>query len=315
MYTSIKKYFQNLSSPFVPFLLLSVPVLFFLNSCQEPLETEFKGELENLLVVEGKITTDTTRHYVLLSRTQTIDKSDILWETGADVRIEHPGGEFILQEEVPGHYYTNPDVYGIIGANYTLHITLTSGETYHAETFIANIPEIDSVKFIYEEFENYEIFSHNLYYHGWELEEPGNAYLWNLYINDSLYNDSIFKTNFVDDEFVNGNYIGATPLTDKDGNEYLESTFAVYMLEPEEIKRDTNRVLVEMESLPKPYYEFWTTYMQMTYWTGSPFDANKADILTNLSGDALGYFYGASVRRYSFVYIRPEGSDKPNSHP
>ncbi len=314
MYTNIKEIPKNLNSRFILFLLFSVSVLFFLSSCQEPLETDYNGELESLLMVEGKITTDTTRHYVLLSRTQALNLSGMLWETGADVSIEHPGGVFLLQETEPGHYYTEPDVYGIMGASYTLHIRLSNGETYQAETFIANTPEIDSVKFIYEEFENYDIFSHNLYFHGWELEEPGNAYLWNLYINDTLYNDSIFKTNFVDDEFVNGNYIGVTPSIDTNGNEYLKSSFAIYLLQPEEITLDTNRVLVEMESLPKPYYDFFITYMQMTYWTGSPFDANKADILTNVSGDAMGYFYGASVRRFSFVYIRPEGSDKPNDY-
>lgn len=282
-------------------LLLLASTAMIISSCQEPLEVDYELTGESVLNVEGKITTDTTSHYVILSRTIPMDQNDQTWETGATVTIANNNNVITLTETTPGHYYTEPDVYGLIGQKYDLNIVLSNGEVYTASTFINNISEIDSVKFLYEEFENYDIYFHNLYFHGWELEEEGNAYLWDLYINDTLYNDTMWKTTFVDDELVNGNYIGTKPGTNT-------SDFAVYSLQPHEITSDTCKVLLVMESIPHDYYDFWITLMQQTEWTGSPFDANKADPLSNISGGAMGFFYGASVKRASFVYIRPEES-------
>lgn len=299
----LNKIAQNMKPKASKYFLI-IPVLFLLlvTACQEPLDFDYEEVVESKILIEGKITTDTTRHYVLISRTAPLNQSEIMWETGADVRITEGGNIINLTESEPGHYYTQPNVFGLIGKEYTLNVTLKNGEVYTAETKINNISEIDSIKFVYEEFENYGIFFHFLYFFGQEMEETGNAYLWNLKLNDTIYNDTLWKTNFVDDEMVNGKYIGLS----YDTNYY--GSFPIYTLNPSELKTDTVFVDVEMESIPHEYYDFWVTLMQQTVWVGSPFDANKAAPLSNISGDALGFFYGASVKRQRITYIRPEES-------
>jgi hypothetical protein len=284
------------------------------SACQEPLDVEYKNIVEPVLVVEGKITTDTTSHFVILSQTVSLNEKELNWVSGAQVTISTNTGVIPLteDEQKPGHYYTAPDVYGVIGETYQLHIELSNGDTYDATSYIPNISEIDSVKFIWQE-ASYGYYYHHLFFHGWELEEEGNAYLWNLRINDTLYNDTIWKTHFESDDFVNGRYIGVGPVVvydtvaEKDTT-VIGSNFPLYWLESNEIKTDTNFIEVEMESLPIEYFDFWLSLMQQTVWVGSPFDANKADLLSNISNGALGFFYGASIKRYSFVYIRPKNS-------
>ncbi len=269
-------------------------------SCQEPLDTDYSGYDEGYLFVDGKITTDTTRHCVKLSRTVSLDESEMNWETNAQVSIINGSTIYPLTEVEDGHYYTSDDVYGVIGGTYELSIETDNGETYTATTTIPNISEIDSVKFIWEEY-MYGYYFHELYFHGWELEEEGNYYLWNLTINDTLYNDTLTETTYVSDEFVNGKYIGIDNTTG-------ESSYAIYYLDADEIHCDTSYVTVSMESYDEDYYDFLNSLMDQTVNTGSMFDAAKADLTTNVSGDGLGFFYGASVRYYSFVYIRPEES-------
>ncbi|HBH49890.1 MAG TPA: hypothetical protein DDX98_14690 [Bacteroidales bacterium] len=296
-------------------IILTVSLL----SCQEPMENIDTGMLEPVLLVEGKITTDTTKHYVLLSQSGALNDTNTYWVSDAEVTISGNNQTIELFEESPGHYYTAPDIYGVIGRTYELTIALQNGESYTAQTSISNIPEIDSVKIAWENWSGYGDYLHFVYYHGWELQEEGNAYLWNLFLNDTLYNDTLFKTTFVEDDFVNGNYIGygAKRYYDSLNNQINTqgSNFAIYALGPEEINSTEVDVLVEMESIPLAYYEFWTSFMSQTVWVGSPFDPAKADLLNNISNGALGYFYGASVKRYRFKYIPPDWSlDYRNSN-
>jgi hypothetical protein len=307
--------FNRFFAKAILFILLTI----FIVACQESLEYNYPQTYTSYLMVEGKITTDTTKHFVILSRSISLSDTALVWVSDADVKISGNSKIVNLVEETPGHYYTDSDYYGIIGNSYTLNITLATGDEYEATTQIRDVPEIDSVKILWENWSGYGDYSHFIYYHGWELEEEENAYLWNLYLDDTLYNDTIWNTSFVDDELVNGSYIGIgnKRYFDSLNNRYdiIGSNFAIYDLDPDEIDRERYEVLVEMESIPIEYYDFWVQFMSQTVWVGSPFDAPKANPVNNISNNALGYFYGASVKRYSFTYKPPEwsiGYENPN---
>ena len=307
---------QNIILNNIKYTLKLIPgimlVWIFASSCQEPLDYEYARELESVLLVEGKITTDTTAHYVILSRSTLLVDTMPSWVTDAELTITGNSNVLHLTEETPGHYYTDSTVFGVVGEEYELNIILSNGESYEAITHIPNTPEIDSVKMAWENWSGYGYYSHFVYYHGWELEEEGNAYLWNLYMDDTLYNDTIWKTTYVNDDFVNGSYIGYgfKRYFDSLDNriDTIGSNFAIYELDPEDIIREKYKVMLEMESIPLEYYEFWVSFMSQTVWVGSPFDPAKANPVNNISNDALGYFYGATVRRYSFVYEPPKWS-------
>ena len=121
---------------FAPLKVLAVCIgIMTLTSCQEPLNVDYTGVAdESLLMVDGKITTDTTRHYVFLSRTTPLNTSKQVWETGATVKIVNGNNIIPLSEEEDGHYYTEANVYGVIGERYELQIELENGDTYNAST-------------------------------------------------------------------------------------------------------------------------------------------------------------------------------------
>lgn len=292
-----------------------IVISLFIVSCQEPMDSYYPDTFEPVINIEGRITTDTTQHIVLITKTIALNDTALVRVSDAQVTIKGNGTVVNLIEEIPGHYSTPSDYYGIIDSSYTLNVTLSDGEFYEATTHIMDIPEIDSVTMVWEHAGgNY--YYHVVYYHGWELPEEGNAYLWNLYLNDTMYNDTLRKTPFVSDEYVNGSYIGYGPkryfdTSDTKNFTFIDSVgsnFGIYYLDPEEITSDTNYVIVEMESITMDYYDFIFSYFSQYVYVGSPFDAPKANLINNLSNGALGYFYGASVKRYNLIYYPPEKS-------
>lgn len=308
MKTYIKRHSLLLVKTVIVALLFGV----IFSACQEPLDTDYSGYQEDLLFVEGKITTDTTQHLVVLTRTISLDEHIRNWETGAEVSIKNGSNVIPLTEAEDGHYYTADDVYGVVGQTYELNIETQGGDFVTAITSIPNIPEIDSVTVEWRD-AFYGYYMHQVFYHGWELEEEGNAYLWNLIVNDTLYNDTLIKSTYVNDDFVNGNYIGVgeKQVLDTITGEYyteLESNFAIYALDHDELNTDLTHITVEMESIPQDYYIFLNTLISQTVMVGSPFEPVKADLTTNIEGEGLGYFYGASVKRFSLMYERPEES-------
>jgi len=272
-------------------IIIYLIALVFLASCTESLDSDYRGNSDNRLVIEGSITTDTMAHRVVLSRSVDFNAKNSSPEEGANVTISDGSVTFALSENKPGMYYTESDVYGLPGKTYTLTVELASGDLYTASSKMNSVSAIDSIRFVREDIpiagEHYKA-----YFYGWEPEEPGHRYLWNLYLNDSLWNDTISEIWFEEDTWVNGQYI---------------YDFDIYWLDPEKVpSADTLQVIMEMYSIPNDYYVFLIEVMSETTWRGGPFDPTPANVSTNISNNALGFFYAASISRQSVMYIKSE---------
>jgi hypothetical protein len=267
-------------------LFILVPAI-AISACEDIMDVSFSGNGEKVLVVEGSITTDTTTHQVTLSRTgDYFDKGAQDMESGAQVTITNGEKTLWLTEAEPGVYRTDQDVYGEIGKKYTLNIVLEDGSLYSASETISPLPEIDSIR----QSDNYYHmvppmewfgYGYDILYYGPEPEGVGDCYLWNLYIDDILYTDTIFETVFTDDEFVDGNYI-------KD--------FDVFFVKDEDIHADSVKVSLVMYSISEEYYEFLIGLMLETKWRGSPWDGPPANVPSNISNGAKGYFRASDVK-------------------
>ncbi len=275
---------------FNTYLLLSLLTGFF--SCTEKIETDYKGSSDNRLIVEGSITTDTMAHKVILSRTVDFNASRAAMETGALVTISDGEHVYTLSESAdePGIYKTNPDVYGVPGNEYLLEVTLENGETYSAISEMKQVSAIDSIRFELVDI-SFAGEHYIAYFSGQEPPEPGNRYMWNVYINDSLWNDTISETYFEEDTWVNGQYV---------------SDLDIYWMDPEKVNfiNDTAVVLMEMYSIPQDYYIYLIEVMSETTWRGSPWDPTPANVSTNISGGAVGFFYAAAITRKSVTYVK-----------
>ncbi len=269
-------------------------VVLFLTGCEEYMDVQFDNDTASKLVVEGAITTDTTSHTIVLSRSgDFFDKGDQVMETGAAVSITDGSSVYILSEVEPGIYQTDLNVFGTVGKTYTLTITLDNGEVYSATETIAALPDIDSVVAVsragFDPDAGQRTQGYYINYYGPEPEGLGDYYQWDLYIDGKLESDSIHEKVFTDDEFVDGNYI---------------QDFEIFFIKESDLPADTAEILIEMFSISRAYYEYLIGLMLETVWKGSPWDGPPSNAVSNISNDALGYFRASDRKTATTRIIR-----------
>ena len=272
-------------------LILFLIVIIITGGCTEFIDFELNDEGYNRLVVDGLITTDTCRHVVRLSQTLSYyanEKSPP--ETEADVTISDGINIFPLTETEPGIYQTEPDVYGQVGKTYTLDIVLSNEKNYSASCLLKAVPLIDSVVPSPNYFNIfYDSYGYDLFFFGQEPQGKGDYYLWDIYINDVLYNDTLRKTRFVDDQLVDGQYI---------------HDFDIYFIEESQFTSDTSKIRVDMLSIHKEYFNYMLFVMLETDWRGGMYDGPPANVPTNTTNGALGFFNASAISSYEFLLIK-----------
>ncbi len=256
-------------------------------SCEEIMHIEFKGDSKKNLVVEGEITTDTMTHKVILSYTgDYFKKQPRDPATGATVTVTDGATVFKLNEIQAGIYATNPDVYGIPGKSYTLHVVLPDGREYTGTDQLAYCADFDSIV----QTDNYKhfgppgsnLFGYDVLFFGQEPASSADNYMFLLYLNDTLYTDTIFEAAFVSDEYFNGSYINELPL---------------FYIPEADFKGDSMKVTLEMRSISTTYYDYLVGLMLETVWRGSPWDGPPANVPSNISNEARGYFRASDIKR------------------
>ncbi len=272
------------------FIVLAAALL---TSCEETMNVKFSEAGTKKLTVEGSITTDMMPHRIVLSwSTDFFSSEPQLMVSNADVSISDGLNTFILTETVPGVYFTEATVSGETDKTYTLNIQLSDGRSYSASDRISSLPEIDSVTVrdtsIYMGPHDGNRSGYGIMYFGPEKPTPGDFYLWNLYINDTIFNKYYWDSMFTDDKFVNGSYI---------------HDFMVYFFEESDLTKDTNEIVLETLSMSKDYYNFLLDSNLETVWRGSPWDAPPADISSNVENGA-GFFKASAVKRNKIVLVK-----------
>jgi hypothetical protein len=277
-------------------MFFMIAVFFMLSGCEEYLDVQFDNDTVAKLVVEGALTTDTTTHTVILSRSRDFfEKGEQIMETGAEITVSDGYTIYSYTEVEPGIYQTEPTAYGITGKNYTLNITLDNGSVYSASEKIVKLPEIDSIVAIpgpgFDHNAGKRTDGYYINYYGTEPEGLGHCYLWNLYIDGRLRSDSIHEQVFTDDEFVDGSYI-------KD--------FEIFFIKESELLSDTVEIEIEMFSISKAYYDYMIGLMLETVWKGSPWDGPPANAVSNISNEGLGYFRVSDRKTAKTKIIKPQ---------
>lgn len=280
-------------------IVFMIAVFFMLSGCEEYLDVQFDNDAVAKLVVEGALSTDTTTHTIMLSRSRDFfEKGEQIMETGAEISVSDGYTTHPYTEVEPGIYQTEPTAYGMVGSNYTLNITLDNGSVYSASEKIVRLPEIDSVIAIpgpgFDHNTGQRVKGYYINYYGPEPEGPGHCYLWNLYIDGRLRSDSIHKQVFTDDEFVDGSYI-------KD----LE----LFFIKESEFLSDTMEIEIEMFSISKAYYNYMLGLMLETVWKGSPWDGPPANAVSNISNGALGFFRASDRKTARTIIIKQQTTE------
>ncbi len=283
---------------YIQIITLFISLLVF--SCTENIDNIQLDTTRPRLVVEGYISTDTTRQMVKLSKLGDALKQDpIQVVSNASITISDGTKTFNLTEDATkkGTYFTAPDVYGVPGRTYTLNIRNVDinndkvMEEYSAVSLLKRLNPIDSVHLVYNNLNPHFVnWSVNLY-----TMDPGqgrNFYLIKVIKNSILLTDSVFKYSIGDNSGFEGKYYNGFPvynLREERKDEKLS-------------KGDT--VKVELYGITEDYYSFIYSYITDYYPKVPIFSGPSANIPSNIkpADDAVGIFTAFSVKRKIVVY-------------
>lgn len=279
-------------------LVISALFIFFI-SCTEEVDIELDSTYTRL-VVYGEITTDTTVHRVELTKSadyffnQPAEKV-----TNAIVELSYRDTSLRLFEnpDLPGIYETTSDFYGIVGETYNLSINGVDidqdgeSEEYTASSYLPPVNDIDSITLKY---------TSNSFFSGWEIQvwtfdpaEIRNYYAFKSLVNNKLVTDTLTEIVIQNDDLFNGNYtygITSQFLDDSKENEKA-------------VKGDT--VTFEINSITEEYFYFLFEAQSESFGQNPLFSGPPANISSNISNGAIGFFTAYSVSRSSAIVPDP----------
>lgn len=261
-----------------------------MTSCTERIDIDLDGTYTRC-VVYGEITTDTTSHKVIITRSANyFSNTTAEGISGANVSINDGQQEFILSEDPlsPGTYITQPNVFGVEGKTYTLIIDNVdlhnNGEmkSYTASSFLPPVNEPDSIKVIYRpEWRGWVVQAFAL-----DSANRKDFYMFHTWLNGVLETDSLSTRITADDLFFNGSYTNGITIKYWEGQETL-------------LPGDT--IVAGFCGITQNYYKF-IDEVRATIRPSSPlFSAPPANPRTNISNNAIGFFAAYSLKRSTYI--------------
>ncbi|QAA81007.1 DUF4249 domain-containing protein [Aequorivita sp. H23M31] len=132
------------------FYIALLLLLLFQNGCTEPYEIEV-GDFESVLVVESTITDELKTQIVKLSRTSTLDTTEVLFEKNASVTVLASDGESyrFSQDYSSGYYLSDSQFSAKPNISYILKINTQDGGSYTSAE--VNLPAKVAIGELYAE--------------------------------------------------------------------------------------------------------------------------------------------------------------------
>jgi hypothetical protein len=213
---------------------------------------------------------------------------------GASVRVENtqdPSEVYqffhAATDSLKGYYYHDRVTNNLQGKTMKLNIEFNN-RTYTALSQWKPLPDIDSISLKINPFSQLGFFNDTIYdvlVHFRELPQPDDFYLFNLYVNDTLRTSRPSEKGLLSDENLN-EYV-SVPILSFNGKNVKEG----------------DHLMVEMRSISKENYEFYNIFFFQTDLSGNPFaGAPPANIPTNLSAGARGFFQVSAVKKESIIF-------------
>lgn len=269
--------------------LIPVALILMLSACTERIDLELNDQDARRLVVEGWFTDQLKQHEVKLTYTTSYFENQAApAASGAIVTISDGNTTWNLEEQSPGRYFT-PEMAGTPETWYHLSIEV-DGEVYEASSWMRPVADVDSLHVrVLDPLVEFG-FPGDPYYSVriWTQELPGQGdrYMWLTYVNNVGIRDTLRELTFVDDVLYDGAYVEDVEI------DYLE-------IDDEATIGDTVRI--EQYNIGVEAYDIFIGIMNETAWNGGLFDAPPANVKTNISNGALGFWGAASVREGSTI--------------
>jgi hypothetical protein len=261
-------------------------------SCEEKIDWEIDARETDLIVVEGTITDQMKPHLIKLSK-PVLNLNDIPEPvSGAILNIHYKDGNdtvsIHLTESInaPGNYFTPPDFQGITWKTYALTINY-GDEIYYASDYLKGVIPVGIISGYTPVEDN--LYKINVNYSQFVSNDPAIYYInldWSDLPDTTLAPNGTKKARLV--------YYSLPSI---DVNGLFPEGF-------EEVYFPAGTIITqEKYSISSQYAEYLRTMLAETQWRGGLFDTNPANVETNLSKGAIGYFSACGYISDSFVFI------------
>ena len=287
---------KNIKVQIISIFILSIIAA----GCTETIDNIQLDSTRPRLVVEGYISTDTTRQMVRLSKLgDALKKDPVQVISNALITISDGTTTFRLTEDQTrkGTYFTSPDVFGVAGRTYSLlikNVDINNDqvmEEYTAQSLLKRLNPIDSIHLVYNTSNpDFKSWSVNLY--SLDPGEGRNFYLLKVRKNNILLTDSVFKYSIADNYSFEGKYFDGFPV------------YSIREDRKTEKLTPGDTVTLEMYGITEDYYSFIYSYIADYYPKVPIFSGPSANIPTNIKPieDAVGVFAAYSIKRKSVIY-------------
>ena len=266
--------------------LIAFILLISLTSCfTERIELDYNQNENKKVVITGWITDLDEPQFITVQNTVNY-LGEVLPDpiANAVVSISDNQNSYELTHQEKGKYYLPDNWVANVGDNYKLSVSY-DGTTYNSEHIMRPCPEIENLFF--SEVEDLEetdsIHIYETIFSFQEIPGEGDAYYGIDYVAGSTDRDSLFNGQFTNDEFVDGEYFEDIDISDYDrlfkiGDQVVLDIFSIGF--------ETSEYLVDVQS---------------EVFRGGLFDAPPANVRTNITGGAAGYFIVSAANRATFT--------------
>lgn len=313
-----------------------------ITSCVELYEPEI-GEYESSLVVDAVLSDQAASSQVKLTESFNYNEASGEPISGAAVIAEDDqGGLFEFEEDAPGIYLLNPDIYeGVIGRNYRLTILLSNGASYASDwEEMKASPDISSIEYeVSQKLQDIPgslpVPTVNLYVN---TEDPSNQtkyYKWSWVetYEFAITSPSRIEVDFQGDATGSSAIVRRLPFDEFEGNRCYKSEDSEGIIIATTENLNENKIarmpihsfnnmspkiafkysiLVKQQVISKKYFLFLKKVQEINQGTGSLFDPIPNEVFGNIKSTnestrpVLGYFGVGGVEEKRLFINRAE---------
>jgi hypothetical protein len=264
-------------------------------ACTERIDIELDSTYARL-VVDGKVSSDSVKHYVILS------VSSDYFSNQAAPRVQNALVELSFDDvslqlsEIPGEpgRYETPHAFrGQIGTTYELDISHVDidqdGETesYHASSTMPGGPELEKIELKY--YPTPVSSGYTVFMYASHPPEQRDWFGFKLYKNSDILTDSLDKYAVLSDELFDTGYIPGIPVA------FLSDD------DPREAVNTGDTIGLELHCIEQAYYDFVTEAQLEIAGYYPLFSGPPSNVSSNIKNGALGLFTAYSIQRYALL--------------
>lgn len=266
--------------------LIAFILLITLTSCfEERIELDYNQNENKKVIITGWITDLDEPQFISVENTVNYLGENVPDPiSDAVVSISDSQSSYELAHQENGKYFLPTNWTATIGETYTLTVVY-DGNTYTSSHKMRACPEIENF-FIREVEDISDTDSIHIYESIFSFQEipgEGDAYYGIDYVEGTTDNDTLFNGQFTNDDFVDGEYFEDIDISDYD-----------------RLFKIGDKVVLDIFSIGFESSEYLVD-IQTEVFRGGLFDTPPANVRTNISGGALGYFIASGANRETLV--------------